>query len=597
MDVSITREPKWSKVDHLFLLLPENGKPPKSVDLPKGLARLIEASGFAGRSDESITLVAAQPKKVTLVGLGKETLTIRALRAALYATGKIARKQRDSHIAVVVGSSLPKVSDDAATRIAADHLSHTDYKYDAYLTPKKDEKPIAIAATLVPIGEVDAKRARALDREAGAIAAGVRTVRDLSNAPGNEMTPTRLGQRAEEVAKAHGIKCTVYGKREIEKMKMGGLLAVNKGSAEEPRFIVLEYAPRKAKKHVGARRQGHHLRLRRHLHQAGREDGGDEVRHVRRRGGDRHDPGGGHAGAAVRVTGVIASTDNLPSGSAYKPGDIITTMSGKTVEIVNTDAEGRMILSDALHYASELKPDHIIDYATLTGACVVALASEAAGLFSNNDELAQKLIECGERVGERLWRLARVGRIQRTDPQRVGGHEKLGRTMGRRDHRGALSEGVRQLSIVGASRHRRHGVRGARNSARGARRDGRGRARDGRVSRIALALLIAASRRWLCDGKRPAPVRIAPPPRNEVNFATVDSPSLQFLPRQQEAQIWRLDEDPIVIPGDHLDTYLGPIDAPHFAKYETLDLTIGKYSTPATATASPRSRSSASPTS
>ncbi|MGZ4810624.1 MAG: leucyl aminopeptidase, partial [Thermoanaerobaculia bacterium] len=104
-------------------------------------------------------------------------------------------------------------------------------------------------------------------------------------------------------------------------------------------------------------------------------------------------------------TGAIPSTENLPGGRAYKPGDIITMMSGKTVEIVNTDAEGRMILGDALHYASEQKPDHLIDYATLTGACVVALGSEAAGLFSNDDELAQKLIECGERVGERLWRL------------------------------------------------------------------------------------------------------------------------------------------------------------------------------------------------
>ena len=107
----------------------------------------------------------------------------------------------------------------------------------------------------------------------------------------------------------------------------------------------------------------------------------------------------------IRITGCIPSTDNLPSGSAYKPGEIITMMNGKTVEIVNTDAEGRMILGDALHYASKLKPDHMIDYATLTGACVVALASEAAGLFSNDDELARKLIECGERVGERLWRL------------------------------------------------------------------------------------------------------------------------------------------------------------------------------------------------
>jgi leucyl aminopeptidase len=107
----------------------------------------------------------------------------------------------------------------------------------------------------------------------------------------------------------------------------------------------------------------------------------------------------------VKLTAVFASTDNLPSGSAYKPGEIITMMSGKTVEVVNTDAEGRMILADALHYVSQRKPDHLIDFATLTGACVVALGSEAAGLFSNDDELARKLIESGERVGERLWRL------------------------------------------------------------------------------------------------------------------------------------------------------------------------------------------------
>jgi leucyl aminopeptidase len=405
MDVSITREPKWSKVDHLFLLLPENGKPPKSVELPKGLARLIEASGFAGRSDESITLVATQPKKVTLVGLGKETLTIRALRAALYATGKIARKQRDNHIAVVVGSSLPNVSDDAATRIAADHLSHADYKYDAYITPKKDEKPMAISATLVPIGEVDAKRTKALDREARAIAAGVRTVRDLANAPSNEMTPTRLGQRAEEVAKAHGVKCTVYDKRAIEKMKMGGLLAVNQGSDEEPRFIVLEYHPKGAINHVALVGKGITF-----------DSGGISIKPAEKMEEMKFDMCGAAAvigtiqaaamlGLDVRITGVIASTENLPSGSAYKPGDIVRAMSGKTIEIVNTDAEGRVILADALHYASQQKPDHIIDYATLTGACVVALGSEAAGLFSNNDELAQKLIACGEQTGERLWRL------------------------------------------------------------------------------------------------------------------------------------------------------------------------------------------------
>src|SRR5260221_6297326 len=405
MDVSITHEPKWSKVDHLFLLLPENTKPPKSVDLPKGLSKLIETSGFAGRSEETITLVGDGPKKVTLLGLGKETLTIRVLRAALYSAGKIARKQRDSHIAVIVGASLHNVSDEAATRIAADHLGHADYRYDAYLTQQKDEKPIASAATLVPVGGVDSKRAKALDQEARAIAAGVRTVRDLGNAPGNEMTPTRLGQRAEEVAKAHGVKCTVYDKRAIEKMKMGGLLAVNQGSDEEPRFIVLEYNPKGAINHVALVGKGITF-----------DSGGISIKPAEKMEEMKFDMCGAAAvigtmqaasmlGLDVCITGIIASTENLPSGSAYKPGDIVRVMSSKTIEIVNTDADRRVILADALHYASQQKPDHILDYATLTGACVVALGSEAAGRFSNDDELAREVIECGGETGEGLRRI------------------------------------------------------------------------------------------------------------------------------------------------------------------------------------------------
>jgi leucyl aminopeptidase len=404
MDVTLARDPKWSKIDHLFLLLTEGGRPPKGLELPKEAARLVAAAGFSGRSDDSITLLAGEPKKVTLLGLGKEdALTIRSLRAAIYAVGKIAKKQRDARIAVAIGASIPRRSDDEATRLAADFLSQADYKYDAYITVKKDEKqPPALSAILVPFGDADPKR---LEKEASAIAAGVRTVRDLGNAPGNEMTPTRLAERAEEVAKAHGIKCTVYDKRAIERMKMGGLLAVNKGSVEEPRFVVLEYAPRRAKTHVALVGKGITF-----------DSGGISIKPAEKMEEMKFDMCGAAAvigtmqAAAllalnVRITGVIASTENLPSGSAYKPGDIIRTMSGKTIEVVNTDAEGRVILADALHYASQQKPDHIIDYATLTGACVVALGSEAAGLFSNNDELARKLIESGERTGERLWRL------------------------------------------------------------------------------------------------------------------------------------------------------------------------------------------------
>src|SRR5258707_2142598 len=397
MDVTLNPEPKWSKVDHLFVLLAENDKSPKN--LGKSIQQLIDGSGFKVNSDETITLLASEPRKVTLMDLGKrDAVTLRLIRTALYAIGKLARKQRDRSIAVAMPYTIAEVG------VIADFLSQSDYKYDSYITTKRNGQG-PISAILIPAAEMDSKELKRVESESRALRAGIRTVRDLGNGPANLITPTRLAERAEEVARSVGVKATVYGKKEIERMKMGGLLAVNRGSAEEPRFIVLEYSPRKAKKHVALVGKGVTF-----------DSGGISIKPAEKMEEMKFDMCGAAAvigtiqaaailGLPVRITGVIPSTDNLPSGSAYKPGDIITMMSGKTVEIVNTDAEGRMILADALHYASELKPDHLIDYATLTGACVVALASEAAGLFSNDDELARKLIACGERVGERLWRL------------------------------------------------------------------------------------------------------------------------------------------------------------------------------------------------
>lgn len=408
MDVTISLDPKWSKLDHLFILLTQGDKVPRDLSIAAALQKLADGAGFTGRADESITLApGGSPRKVTLIGLGKaEALTLRGIRGAIYAIGKIARKHRERSIGVVVPYLAPKLDAAASTRLFAEQLAASDYKYDSYITVRKDdEKPPAISAVLIPPPGLDAKRAKLLDIEARAIATGVRTVRDLGNAPGNEMTPTRLAERAGEVSKEIGVKCTIYDKKAIEKMKMGGLLAVNKGSHEEPRFVVIEYAPKRATKHVALVGKGITF-----------DSGGISIKPAERMEEMKFDMCGAAAvigiiqaaamlAIPVKVTGLIVSTENLPGGGAYKPGDIIRMMSGKTAEIVNTDAEGRMILADALHYASNLKPDHIIDYATLTGACVVALGSEAAGLFSNNDELAQKLIECGERTGERLWRL------------------------------------------------------------------------------------------------------------------------------------------------------------------------------------------------
>ena len=398
MQVDIVREPKLSKIDHLFVLLAE-GK----HDVPwDSVKKAIRESKFEGRSDESITILNGEPRKVTLIGLGKaDAVTHRGVRAAVTAAGRTAKKHRDARIALFLPDTLPRMDANATALALADALAQSDYKYDPYITVKKDQKRIDIHGTVIA-PEADAKR---LTAEAGALAEAVETVRNLGNAPANLMTPAELASRAEQVCKRVGVKCTVYGKREIARMKMGGLLAVNRGSDEEPRFVVMEYAPRKAKKHVALVGKGITF-----------DSGGISIKPAEKMEEMKFDMCGAAAvvgiieaaaklALPVKITAVFAATENLPSGSAYKPGEIITMMSGKTVEIVNTDAEGRMILGDALHYASNLKPDTIIDYATLTGACVVALGSEATGLFSNDDELAQKLIESGERVGERLWRL------------------------------------------------------------------------------------------------------------------------------------------------------------------------------------------------
>ncbi|HET7711904.1 MAG TPA: leucyl aminopeptidase, partial [Thermoanaerobaculia bacterium] len=407
MRVDISRDPKLNKIDHLFVLLTEKAEGAEFPPAVAEIARKATAdSKFGGRADESITLLTTAPPKTTLIGLGKrDALTLRGIRAGLYNAAKTAKRHRDRSIAVVVPYLLDGMDVAATTRAITDFLSQADYKYDVYITVKKDEKRPAIAATFIPHPTLDARRVKTTEAEARALAAGIQTVRDLANGPGNLVTPSFLAARAEEVAKAAGFKATVYGKREIERMKMGGLLAVNRGSHEEPRFIVLEYTPKKARAHVALVGKGITF-----------DSGGISIKPAERMEEMKFDMCGAaavigtmQAAAAlslpVRITGLIPSTENLPGGSAYKPGDIITMMSGQTVEIVNTDAEGRMILGDALHYASELEPDHLIDYATLTGACVVALGSEATGLFSNDDELAQKLIECGDRTGDRLWRL------------------------------------------------------------------------------------------------------------------------------------------------------------------------------------------------
>ncbi len=235
--------------------------------------------------------------------------------------------------------------------------------------------------------------------------------RDLQNEPSNELTPEVFAKVVKAEAIKRGIKVTVFDEKEIQKRKMYGLLSVGKGSVNKPRFIVLEYKPtvkkNKKQKLLKIALVGKGMTF---------DSGGISLKPSKSMGEMKNDMAGASIVVAslisaadnkipVHLFGIIPLAENMPSGSAFKPGDIIKTASGKTIEVEDTDAEGRIILSDALDYASKLKPDQIIDFATLTGSCVVALGEFVAGMFTNSDEIADNLFQSGLKTYERVWRL------------------------------------------------------------------------------------------------------------------------------------------------------------------------------------------------
>jgi leucyl aminopeptidase len=231
----------------------------------------------------------------------------------------------------------------------------------------------------------------------------------LINEPASVSTPTYLAEQAAKLSRGNGLKSEIWGLNKIKAAKMTGLLAVARGSVEEPRFIKLVYKPTgKPKKKIALVGKGLTF-----------DSGGLSLKPAKSMEKMKLDMSGGatvlgvmrvisQLKPQVQVTGYVPATENMPSGTAQKPGDIIRYSNGKTVEVLNTDAEGRLILADALIHAAQEKPDAIIDLATLTGACVVALGPQIAGLFSNNQDLADALLRCGKETGEPLWRLPLV---------------------------------------------------------------------------------------------------------------------------------------------------------------------------------------------
>jgi leucyl aminopeptidase len=349
-------------------------------------------------------------KRLLLVGCGNlSNYDIQALRKASAAAARqvqaLGVKQAAWWLPSWQGNAMePQIAARHIVEAAADAL----YRFDQ-LKSKKDQgsRPttpdrIAVAA---PPGQ-DAKAARKGVKVGKAVAKGVALAKDLGNLPGNVCTPTYLASRARQLARHYPLKVSVLSERDMEKLRMGALLSVARGSRQPAKLIILRYQGGKTgQKPIVLVGKGLTF-----------DAGGISIKPAQKMDEMKYDMCGAASafGALlaacelklpINIVVAVPSSENLPDGNANKPGDIVTSMSGKTIEVLNTDAEGRLILCDALTYIGRYKPDVVIDMATLTGACVVALGNAASGLFSNEQKLANELIEAGEQSNDRAWQM------------------------------------------------------------------------------------------------------------------------------------------------------------------------------------------------
>jgi leucyl aminopeptidase len=346
--------------------------------------------------------------RVLLVGLGKE----REFRDKEYreAFGSAIKTLNDtgSMEASVYLTELPVKKRDIAWKIEQAVIASTEsvYRFDR-LKSKHDEvrRPLRRLVLSVPRRNELAIGEEAVQRGI-AIAEGMNLAKDLGNLPGNICTPSYLAEQAQELARTHKLKIEVLEQKDMEALKMGALLSVAKGSRQPPKLIVLEYRGGDEKRKPIAL-VGKGITF---------DAGGISLKPPADMDEMKFDMSGAGSvlgtfkavarlGLPINLVGIIPSCENLPDGNANKPGDIITSMSGQTIEVLNTDAEGRLILCDALTYAEHFEPETVVDIATLTGACVIALGNHATGLFSNNDALARELLHAGEHAYDRAWQL------------------------------------------------------------------------------------------------------------------------------------------------------------------------------------------------
>jgi leucyl aminopeptidase len=372
------------------------------------LREALSQGDLSGKTGATLLLRSVpgiQAQRVLLVGLGErsefgEAQFREALRGAAGALRELGAKDATVFVAdLKVGSRPPAWN----VRQAVLCLRDAFYRFDRLKTQKKASAPalasVTVAAAATPALEGALK-------EAVATAEGVELARTLGNLPSNICTPGYLADEARKLGRQYRFPVQVLERRDLERLGMGAFLSVTRGSHQPPKLIVLRYSGG-AKSTAPIAFVGKGITF---------DTGGISLKPSGEMDEMKFDMSGAASvlgafralaamKARVNVVGVIPACENMPGGAATKPGDVVTTLSGQTVEILNTDAEGRLILCDALSYAERFKPSAVIDIATLTGACVIALGHVATGLFSNDDALAEQLLETGEETWDRVWRM------------------------------------------------------------------------------------------------------------------------------------------------------------------------------------------------
>ena len=405
-----------TKVDAIILPFFEDMKHPEgdtaTIDeiLNGAISHLISQREIKGKLNE-ITVVHSLGKlpaaRVVITGLGKQPeLSQDKVRGAMAETCRLLRRKGIGSIATMAeGAGVNEITPKDAAQAVTEGVLLGLYSFRKYLTGEKEHNEV-VQLLIISNSESELPALKQGCNQGKIIAEAANLARDMVNEPANYMTPTRMAGVARSQAKTYGLELDILEQEQMEKMEMGALLGVARGSREPPKFMVFRY--------WGSSSDGTDIAI------VGKgitfDSGGISIKPSASMDEMKGDMSGGAAVIAaigaiaqlkpkINVMAIVPATENLPSGNALKPGDILTAMSGKTIEIISTDAEGRLILADALDYAKQAGARMMVDVATLTGACIVALGKICTGAFGNNQELVDKIIKSGAEAGELIWQM------------------------------------------------------------------------------------------------------------------------------------------------------------------------------------------------